>query len=43
MNKITFLINSLSSGGAEKVLSVIVEELVKENYKVRVIFLEKNE
>ena len=43
MNKITFLINSLSSGGAEKVLSVIIEELVKEKYSVRVIFLEKNE
>jgi len=43
MQKQTFLINSLSSGGAEKVLSVIVTELIKQNYQVEVIFLEKNE
>jgi len=43
MQKIIFLINSLSSGGAEKVLSVIVTELIKQNYQVEVIFLEKNE
>ncbi len=43
MNKIVFLINSLSSGGAEKVLSVLISELVKQNYKVEVIFLEKND
>lgn len=43
MNKVTFLINSLSTSGAEKVLSVIVTELVKQKYKVEVIFLEKNE
>jgi len=39
--QITFLINSLSSGGAEKVLSIIANYLVKE-YKVEIIFLEKN-
>jgi len=38
MNKATFLINSLSSGGAEKVLRIIVEELVKK-YSERVVFL----
>ncbi len=43
MKKIVFLINSLSSGGAEKVLSVIVKELVVQNYQVEVIFLEENE
>jgi N-acetylgalactosamine-N,N'-diacetylbacillosaminyl-diphospho-undecaprenol 4-alpha-N-acetylgalactosaminyltransferase len=43
MSKVTFLINSFSSGGAEKVLSILSSELVKENYKVEIIFLEKNE
>ena len=43
MQKITFLINSLSSGGAEKVLSVLTTELIKQNYKVEIIFLERNE
>jgi len=43
MKKITFLINSLSSGGAEKVLSVLANELVKQGYGVEIIFLEKNE
>ena len=43
MQKITFLINSLSSGGAEKVLSVLANELIKQNFKVEIIFLEKNE
>jgi len=43
LKKVTFLINSLSSGGAEKVLTVIVNELVKQNYEIEVIFLEKNE
>ena len=43
MNEVTFLINSFSLGGTEKVLSVIVEELVKEKYNVRIIFLEKDE
>jgi len=43
MKKTTFLINSLSSGGAEKVLSLIVTELIRQKYRVEVIFLEKNE
>lgn len=43
MNKIVFLINSLSSGGAEKVLTVLTTELIRQKYKVEVIFLEKNE
>jgi len=43
LQKITFIINSLSSGGAEKVLSVIVAELIKQNYQVEIIFLEQNE
>ena len=42
MQKITFLINSLSSGGAEKVLSVLANELIK-SYKVEIVFLEQNE
>jgi len=43
LNKIVFLINSLSSGGAEKVLTVLTTELIRQKYKVEVIFLEKNE
>ncbi len=43
MKKKTFLINSLLSGGAEKVLSVIVSEFVRQEYEVEIIFLEKNE
>jgi len=43
MQELTFLINSLSSGGAEKVLSVLVKELISQNYQVEIIFLEKNE
>jgi N-acetylgalactosamine-N,N'-diacetylbacillosaminyl-diphospho-undecaprenol 4-alpha-N-acetylgalactosaminyltransferase len=43
MQKIAFLINSLSSGGAEKVLSILVAELINQNFDVEVIFLEKNE
>lgn len=42
MQKSTFLINSLSSGGAEKVLSVLANELIK-SYKVEIVFLEQNE
>lgn len=41
--KITFLINSLSNGGAEKVLSTLISTLINQNYDVEVIFLEKNE
>ena len=40
--KYTFLINSLTSGGAEKVLSILANELVKKN-NVEIIFLEKKE
>ena len=43
MQKIIFLINSLSSGGAEKVLSVLANELVNQKYNIEIIFLEKNE
>ena len=43
MKKAFFLINSLATGGAEKVLSVIINELIKQEYNVEVIFLEKNE
>ena len=42
MKKITFLINSLSTGGAEKVLTVMANNLVNE-YDVEIIFLERNE
>ena len=42
MQKIIFLINSLSSGGAEKVLATITNNLV-EYYDIEIIFLEKNE
>jgi len=43
MRKVTFLVNSFSFGGAERVLSVIVSELVKQKYEVEVISLERNE
>lgn len=43
MEKVIFLINSLSSGGAERVLSVIANELVEQGYNVEVILLEKVE
>ena len=42
MQKLTFLINSLSSGGAEKVLSILINEL-STRYNVEVILLEKND
>ena len=41
MKKIVFLINSLSSGGAEKVLSLLIKELSNKQ-KVELICLEKN-
>lgn len=41
--KIVFLTNSLASGGAEKVLSVLITELVQQNYEVELITLEKND
>lgn len=40
--KIIFLINSLTSGGAERVLSIILTELKVQNYDVELICLEKN-
>ncbi|MEA2017425.1 MAG: glycosyltransferase [Campylobacterota bacterium] len=41
-NKKVFLINSLTSGGAERVLSILVNELKKQDYKIELICLEKN-
>ena len=43
MDGVAVLINSLSAGGAEKVVSVIVEELVKAGYRVKLILLEREE
>ena len=43
MQKIIFLINSLSTGGAEKILSILADEFIKKKYEVEIIFLEKNE
>jgi len=40
--KIFFLINSLTAGGAERVLSIILSELNKQNYDIELICLEKN-
>jgi glycosyltransferase involved in cell wall biosynthesis len=40
--KIAFLINSLTSGGAEKIVVTIINKLQKENYEVELICLEKN-
>ncbi len=42
MYKVTFLINSFSSGGAEKVLNVIINELARQGCETEVICLEKN-
>ena len=42
MKKIVFLINSLSSGGAEKVISVIITKLVEDGFDIELICLEKN-
>ncbi len=42
MKKVTFLINSLTSGGSEKVLTVIMTELNKKNIEVELICLERN-
>lgn len=41
MIKLFFIINSLSSGGAEKVMSVLITELVRQSYDVELICLEK--
>jgi N-acetylgalactosamine-N,N'-diacetylbacillosaminyl-diphospho-undecaprenol 4-alpha-N-acetylgalactosaminyltransferase len=40
--KITILLNSLTSGGAEKVASVIIHKLVKDGYKVELISIERD-
>ena len=40
--KIAFLINSLTSGGAEKIVVTIIDELQKENTNIELICLEKN-
>ena len=40
---IYFLINSLTAGGAERVLSIIANELIKENYDIILILLEKKQ
>jgi glycosyltransferase involved in cell wall biosynthesis len=42
LKKIVFLINSLSSGGAEKVISVIITKLVEDGFDIELICLEKN-
>ena len=42
MKKVTLFINSLTSGGAERVLSVIVTELVQQNIKVNLLCIEKD-
>jgi len=43
MKKITFFINSLTSGGAQKVLSVIITELIHQQFDVELIAIEKEE
>jgi glycosyltransferase involved in cell wall biosynthesis len=40
--KIAFLINSLTSGGAEKIVLTIINELKKENKNIELICLEEN-
>lgn len=40
--KIAFLINSLTSGGAERVLSIIITELHKNHKNIELICIEKN-
>ena len=41
-NKVVFLINSLTSGGAERVLSIILTELENQKCNIEIICLEKN-
>jgi len=43
MKKITFLINSLTSGGAEKVLSVIITELIEQKFEVELLCIERDD
>ena len=42
LKKVTLFINSLTSGGAERVLSVLATELVKQNIKVNLLCIEKD-
>jgi glycosyltransferase involved in cell wall biosynthesis len=42
MKKVLFLVNSLSDGGAEKVVKIIVENLNPQEFDVELICLEKN-
>ncbi|RXJ90612.1 glycosyl transferase [Arcobacter sp. CECT 8983] len=42
MKKVVFLINSLASGGAEKVMTVIISKLIKDGFDVELICLESN-
>ncbi len=43
MKKVIFVIGSLSNGGAERVISILANELSKLHYSVEVILLYKNE
>jgi len=40
--KISFLINSLGSGGAEKIVITLLKQLKKENIDIELICLEQN-
>ncbi|HIP26085.1 MAG TPA: glycosyltransferase [Flavobacteriaceae bacterium] len=42
MKKVTLFINSLTSGGAERVLSVIVTELIAQDIQVNLLCIEKD-
>jgi N-acetylgalactosamine-N,N'-diacetylbacillosaminyl-diphospho-undecaprenol 4-alpha-N-acetylgalactosaminyltransferase len=42
LKKIVFLINSLSSGGAEKVITVVISKLIEDGFDVELICLEPN-
>ena len=42
MKKVTLFINSLTTGGAERVLSIIATELVTQNIEVNLICIEKD-
>ncbi len=42
MKKITLFINSMTSGGAEKVLSVLINELVAQKFDVELLCIEKD-
>ena len=42
MKKITLFINSMTSGGAEKVLSVLINELIAQKFDVELLCIEKD-